>query len=242
MCNPNTIAGILIAACVAIAAAIVLYAIVAIAGGAWWTSGGNPGAMIAAGVLLGVAIAIVGAALAEAFKCTAPPCKTFGDRLVGALTGLIVTLAALLAAGILAAFPSIIPGAGTAIGIAFGASAIAAGAVLIYISASVVPALDRCLGTLSTLVMASSSWQELPSELSWFLSVLVPLARWVCDSHSRRTRHCDARRGLSGGTGATRLRGKREGGLQSPPVPLAVGIEWVPRRGLRTSTPCGTRT
>jgi hypothetical protein len=152
MCNPGRIAGILIGATVAIAAAIVFYAIVAIAGGSWWTSGGNYGWMLAAGISLGVAIAVVGAATAEAWKCTSPPCKTFGDRLVAALTGLAVTLSTLLALGILAAFPSIIPGAGTAIGIAFGASAIAAGALVLYISLSLVPALDGCLGTAATAV------------------------------------------------------------------------------------------
>jgi hypothetical protein len=152
MCNPGRIASILIGACIAIGAAIVFYAIVSIAGGSWWTSGGNYGWMIAAGVALGVAIAIIGPALAEAWKCTSPPCKTFGDRLVAALTGLMGTLTALLVAGILAAFPSIIPGAGTAIGIAFGASAIAAGALLLYISMSLIPALSTCLGAASTAV------------------------------------------------------------------------------------------
>ena len=154
MCNPGRIATILIGAMVAIAAAIVFYAIVAVAGGSWWTSGGNSAWMLAAGISLGIAIAVVGAATAEAWKCTSQPCKTFGDRLVAALTGLTVTLTALLALGILAAFPSMFPGAGTAIGIAFGASAIAAGALVIYISASLVPALDSCLRTAATAVGA----------------------------------------------------------------------------------------
>lgn len=154
MCNPGRIAAILIGASVAIAIAIACYAVVAIAGGSWWTSGGNAGWMIAAGISLGVAIAIVGAALAEAMKCNTPPCKTFGDRLIASLTGLTATLTALLAAGILAAFPSIIPGAGTAIGIAFGVSAIAAGVLLLYISMSLIPALATCLGAASTAVTA----------------------------------------------------------------------------------------
>lgn len=152
MCNPGRIASILIGATVAIAAAIVFYAIVAIAGGSWWTSGGNYGWMLAAGISLGIAIVVVGAATAEAAKCTSQPCKTFGDRLFAALTGLTVTLMTLLALGILAAFPSVIPGAGTAIGIAFGASAIVAGALVLYISVSLVPALDRCLRTAAAAV------------------------------------------------------------------------------------------
>jgi hypothetical protein len=155
MCNPGRIAAILIGASVAIGIAIACYAVVAILGGSWWTSGGDYGWMIAAGIALGVAIAIVGAALAEAMKCNSGPCKTFGDRLIASLTGLTATLTALLVAGILAAFPSIIPGAGTAIGIAFGVSAIAAGVLVLYITLSLVPTLATCVtGAVPTVVAA----------------------------------------------------------------------------------------
>ena len=156
MCNPDKIATILIGATVAIALALVFYLAVAVGGSSWWTSGGNAALMILAGVSVGVAIAVVGAALAEALKCQRAPCKTFGDRLVAALGTLLTSLTVLLAAGILAAFPSIIPGAGTAIGIAFSASAVVAGAALIYISVSVLPTLTACLGAASTAVVVQS--------------------------------------------------------------------------------------
>ena len=155
MCNPGKIAAFLIGATIAIAAAVVFYAIVAIQGGSWWTSGGNYGWMIAAGVALGVAIALISLALTEAVKCNRPPCKTQGDALIAGLTALIATLTALVVAGILAAFPSIIPGAGTAIGIAFGVIAVAAGVALIVVTGVLLPALDTCLGTASTAVQVA---------------------------------------------------------------------------------------
>ena len=152
MCNPDRIAAILIGASVAILIAVGCYLAVLALGSNWYTSGSNPWLMIAAGVSIGIAIGVVGAALSEATKCQRPPCKTFGDRLVAALGTMITTLTIMLAAGIVLAFPSAFPWAGSAIGAVMAAMAVAAGIALMYISLSVVPTLMGCLGGASTAV------------------------------------------------------------------------------------------
>jgi hypothetical protein len=146
MCNPSKIAPLLTAASIAIAAACVLFALVAGGGSSWWTSGANFALMlIAAGVLV-AAIGFVSGAAIEAAKCTMPgPCKTAGDRVFGGLVALQATLSAMAVAAVLAAFPASVPWFGTAIGIAFGVSAAAAGITLLFISVAFLPALDACI-------------------------------------------------------------------------------------------------
>src|SRR5262245_46048291 len=157
MCNPDRIASILIGAIAAIAIAIACYFAVIGGGSNWYTSGGNPFWMIAAGVALGVAIGVVGAAANQAATCRVPPCKTFGDRLFYALTGLATSLTLLLAAGVAAAFPSAFPWLGSSIGTILSVLAIAAGATLAYICGSVLPTLVSCLGAPVTTVQNVAS-------------------------------------------------------------------------------------
>jgi hypothetical protein len=153
-CNPSAIASLLTAASIAIAAAIVIYLLVIAHSSSWWTSGANVVFMAIAGVSLALAIGSVSAALAEAAKCTGPglPCKSQADAVIVGLTALLAFLQGLLVAGVVAAIPSSLPWAGTAIGIAFAAAAVTAGAALIVISLILLPALDTCLGTASVAV------------------------------------------------------------------------------------------
>lgn len=154
MCDVNKIASWLTAASIAIIAAVAIYVLVAVFGASYWTSLTNIVLMlIAAGILAG-AIGFVAAALVEARKCTSGRCPTAGLALQRALSVLATTLTVLLASGIAAALASGVPGVGTAIGIFFAASAVAAGIALIVISESLLPALDACLGTASSAVAA----------------------------------------------------------------------------------------
>jgi hypothetical protein len=144
MCNLDRIAGLLISASVAIAAAVVLAVTATALAGSWWTSGANTPIMITIAALSAFAMSNVSGAAIEAAMCTTGPCKEAAEKLLAALYALAVSLGALTAASVVAAFTASIPYVGVGIAIAIGVSATIAAIALFAISSVFLPQLDTC--------------------------------------------------------------------------------------------------
>lgn len=145
MCNPGRIAAMLTTASIILVGAVALYGLAAVLAGSWWTSGGNAVIAATVAVMLGVALTFINAAMLEAANCMSGPCGGFGSRVYGALVALSISVTALIAASIVAAFTASIPYAGIGVAIAMGISAAAAGIALAVISSTLLPALEACL-------------------------------------------------------------------------------------------------
>jgi hypothetical protein len=144
MCNLDRVAGLLISASVAIAAAIVLAGAATALAGSWWTSGAVTPIMISIAALSAFAMSSVSGAAIEAAKCAVGPCKEAADKLLAALYALAASLGALTAASVVAAFAGAIPYVGVGVSIAIGVSATIAGIALFAVSTVFLPQLDEC--------------------------------------------------------------------------------------------------
>lgn len=144
-CNPNKIASLLTAASLAIVAAIALYTVASILPSSWWTAAGAFAVMLIAAAVIAAAVGFVNGAAIEAANCTTGPCKSDGEKVLGALWALSATLSALLTATVVGAFGASIPWVGSAISIAMMVTATLSGVALLIVSARLLPDLQACL-------------------------------------------------------------------------------------------------
>jgi len=135
-------------------AAVALYAIAALNAGTFWGAFLNTALMIPAAVLLGTAIASLGAANAALSGCAngacAGPTAVLQEALIAATTGLTVLLAATIA-GIIG---TSIPWVGVAIAVALVVGGLAC-SVGLYIVAFNIESLDTCLRGAAAAAAAS---------------------------------------------------------------------------------------
>jgi len=154
MCDITTVASLIAAASIAVTAAVVLFAIAAINAGTFWGAFANSVLMIAAAVLLGTAIASLGAANAAVSGCAnggcAGPTAILQEAIIAATTGLTV----LLAATIVGTVGTSIPWAGVVIAIALVVGGLACSAGLWILGLSI-SSLDTCLRGLAAARAAS---------------------------------------------------------------------------------------
>jgi hypothetical protein len=117
MCDLVVIGGFIAGAEGSIIAASVLVGAAIITSSNFWTSGGSPALLIAAGVLVGVAAGTLGYAISQLYSClgTSSACDQLINALLIALFALLASLGPLVVAIGIGAGASVVPFVGSAV-------------------------------------------------------------------------------------------------------------------------------